>query len=185
MTRPDTLRDRIVAAAAATTVASGWSAVSMAGLAQAVGVSRQTVYNEVGAKPELATAVVLDELAGFLAVVEAAFDRFPDDTAAGVERAVRDVLVRAQTSPLLRAIVSASHGADSDLLPLLTTNAEPLLDAARIVVAARLTDVPVEKTRTVIADVLVRVVLSHVMAPSAPPARTARDVGWTYRQLSA
>ena len=64
-----TTRDRIVAAAVEMTTSSGWAAVTMARLADAVGVSRQTVYNEVGSKPALAEAMVLEELTRFLGVV--------------------------------------------------------------------------------------------------------------------
>ena len=45
------LRARIVAEASVLTTESGWSAVTMARLAERVGVSRQTVYNEIGTKP--------------------------------------------------------------------------------------------------------------------------------------
>ena len=37
------------------------------------------------------------------------------------------MLELASTDPLLHAILSSSQGADSELLPLLTTNSEPLL----------------------------------------------------------
>src|SRR4051794_26638863 len=43
-----TLRERLVAAGVAFTTEQGWSQVTMARLAEAVGVSRQTVYNEIG-----------------------------------------------------------------------------------------------------------------------------------------
>ena len=46
----------------------------MARLAEEVGVSRQTVYNEVGTKPGLAEAMILSELDRFLGVVNRAFD---------------------------------------------------------------------------------------------------------------
>ena len=100
----------------------------MARLADAVGVSRQTVYNEVGSKPALAEAMVLEELARFLAVVEQAFDAEPDDLTRAIERSVRDVLTYARANTLLHAVVSATHGADTELLPLLTTNAGSLLE---------------------------------------------------------
>src|SRR5918998_64647 len=103
----------------------------------AAGVSRQTVYNEVGSKPALAETMILGELARFLRVVEQAFDAEPTDLSAAIERAVSDVLRYAEENPLLHAVVSATHGADTELLPLLTTNAGPLLEAAKDVVRAR------------------------------------------------
>ena len=45
------LRDRLIAAAVDLTVEQGWAALTMRGLAERIGVSRQTVYNELGSKP--------------------------------------------------------------------------------------------------------------------------------------
>ena len=133
-----TTRDRIVAAAVEMTTTTGWATVTMARLAQAVGVSRQTVYNEVGTKSALAETMVFAELARFLAVVEAAFDHEPDDLSRAIGRAVNDVLTYAQDNNLLHAVVSATHGADTELLPLLTTHADSLLVVAKGVIAERI-----------------------------------------------
>ena len=179
------LREAILAATVDMTVTSGWSSVTMARLADAVGVSRQTVYNEVGSKPELAQAVVLDELARFLAVVDDAFTTHVD-VGTAVEAAVRGVLERAAGNPLLAAIVAGTHGADTDLLPLLTTSSAPLLDTARAVVRERLAPhAPDEAALEVATDVLVRVTLSHVMAPSGTPSATGRALGDAVRRLLA
>src|SRR6478752_8978042 len=106
-----TTRDRIVEAAVATTTESGWSAVTMAAIAERVGVSRQTVYNEVGTKQGLAEAMILHELDRFLGVVTVAFDHHPDDLVAAIREASREVLVLAHDNLLLHAVVSATHGA--------------------------------------------------------------------------
>ena len=129
-----TTRERIVAAAVEMTTSSGWAAVTMGRLADAAGVSRQTVYNEVGSKPALAETMILEELTRFLQVVEQAFDAEPDDLTRAIERAVTDVLTYASANKLLHAVVSATHGADTELLPLLTTNAGSLLGAAKEVI---------------------------------------------------
>jgi AcrR family transcriptional regulator len=174
-------RRRIIAAAVEVTATAGWTAVTMARLADAVGVSRQTVYNEIGSKPALAEAMVLDELGRFLAVVEQAFDRHPGDLASAIHDAVLGVLDLARDNTLLHAIVSATHGAGTDLLPLLTTHAESLLATAKTVLSGRLTSyrLPLsEHELTVAIDVVVRVVLSHVMQPSDSPERTAADIAW-------
>lgn len=179
-------RDRIVAAAVEMTTTNGWAGVTMAGLAQRAGVSRQTVYNEIGAKAELAEAMVTAELARFLRVVEDAYDAEPDDLGAAVERSVHDVLVHAHDNPLLHAVVSATHGADTELLPLLTTHAGPLLDGARHVVRTRVAayDPPLDDAHLEAAiDLVVRVVLSHVMQPSGPPADTAADLARLFRRI--
>jgi AcrR family transcriptional regulator len=180
-TAATTLRERIVAAAVETTLARGWSQVTMARLGEAVGVSRQTVYNEVGGKPALAEAMVLAELERFLSIVTDAFDDHPTDLVAAIEAATTGVLRLARGNDLLKAVVSATHGADTELLPLLTTHAESLLAAAKVVVAERVAayDVGLEPGRLDAAiDMVVRVVLSHVMQPSGAPAATAEDLAW-------
>ncbi|PRY32499.1 TetR family transcriptional regulator [Umezawaea tangerina] len=174
-------RARIIAAAIEQTAREGWSTVTMARLAVAVGVSRQTVYNEIGSKQALAEAMVHDELGRFLAVVERAFDEHAGDLAESVRGAVRGVLDLARDNVLLRAIVSATHDADTDLLPLLTTHAGSLLSAAKAVLGHRLAafELPLEDHRLAVTiDVVVRAVLSHVMQPSDSPARTADDITW-------
>jgi AcrR family transcriptional regulator len=174
-------RERIVAAAVEMTTSSGWAAVTMARLADAAGVSRQTVYNEVGSKPALAETMILEELARFLQVVERAFDAEPDDLTRAIERAVTDVLTYARANKLLHAVVSATHGADTELLPLLTTNAGSLLGAAKDVVSARVAPYApgIDAAHLDPAiDMVVRVVLSHVMQPSGSPEQTAADLAW-------
>jgi len=175
------VRERLIEAAAEITTTAGWSAVTMARLAEAVGVSRQTVYNDIGGKQALAEAMILHELDRFLTVVTDAFDDHPDDLIGAIRAAARDCLACAQGNPLLHAVVSATHGADTELLPLLTTHSESLLAVAKLVVADRVAayDLDVDARHLDAAiDMVVRVVLSHVMQPSADPAQTGDDLAW-------
>ena len=175
------LRQRIVEAAVQLTTDVGWSQVTMSKLAGTVGVSRQTVYNEIGTKPALAESMILTELERFLGVVGTAFDEHPDDLVAAIRGASGAVLELAQDNRLLHAVVSATHGADTELLPLLTTHAESLLAAAKLVIAQRVApyDIRLDAAHLDAAiDMVVRVVLSHVMQPSGTPAGTADDIAW-------
>ena len=178
---PVTQRDRLLEAAARFTAEHGWGALTMAKLADLVGVSRQTVYNELGGKSQLAEAMVLRELELFLGLVDSAFVDYPDDLVRAIEAAAFRVLDLAGTDPLLHAILSRSQGADSELLPLLTTHSEPLLGAAGQMIREHITtyDVRLEAHRVeVLIDMVVRLVLSHVMQPTAQPAQTAETIAW-------
>jgi hypothetical protein len=96
------------------------------------------------------------------------------------------VLEYAQDNALLHAVVSATHGADTELLPLLTTHAESLMVGAKMVVAERLRGyaVPLPPDRLDASiDMVVRLVLSHVMQPSADPATTADDIAWVAQRV--
>ncbi|WP_103348098.1 TetR family transcriptional regulator [Amycolatopsis sp. CA-128772] len=179
-------RRPIIAAAIELTAKSGWPAVTMARLAELVGVSRQTVYNEIGSKTALAEAMVAHELDRFLAAVGAAFDRHPDDLVEAIHDAVRAVLELADDNTLLRAIASATHGAAPELLPLLTTDAGALLTQAKVMLAHRVAAYrpPLDDDRvTVVIDLVVRAVLSHVMRPSDTPARTADALAWVVARV--
>jgi AcrR family transcriptional regulator len=180
-TPPVTMRERVIDAAVTLTTEVGWAQVTMARLGDVVGVSRQTVYNEIGSKPRLAEAMILHELDRFLGLVTVAFDAHPADLVAAIREASRSVLEASQDNPLLRAIVSATHGADTELLPLLTTHAGALLSTAKAVVVDRVApytvDLDAEELDAAI-DMVVRVVLSHVMQPSASPQQTADDIAW-------
>ena len=161
--------ERILVAAAEMTAESGWSGVTMAALAERVGVSRQTVYNEWGSRDRLAEAMVLRELGSFLDEVDAGFDAYPGDLEAAVAEAIARVLGLARVNPLLRAIVTATHGAETELVPLLTTRADVVIAVASERVRDRLTAYAEvsPKALEVTADILVRTVLSHVMQPGA------------------
>lgn len=175
------MRDRVVDAAVRLTTEVGWAKVTMARLADEVGVSRQTVYNEVGTKAGLAEAMILRELDRFLAAVTASFDEHPDDLVEAIRASARSVLEVAPSNPLLHAVVSATHGADTELLPLLTTHAGSLLAAAKHVVAERITPYDIglgEAELDAAIDMVVRIVLSHVMQPSGPADATADQIAW-------
>lgn len=176
-----TMHDRVVAAASELTLESGWSSVTMGRLAQRVGVSRQTVYNEVGSKPQLAEEMVLAELAKFLTVVDAAFDDHPTDLVEGIRAAAFGVLQLAVGNAFLQAVVSASYGAATELLPLLTSRNDALVQTATDLLRRRVLAYDLQVTERQLEaaiDMVVRLVLSHVVHPTAAPADTADDIAW-------
>nr|WP_183322407.1 TetR/AcrR family transcriptional regulator [Flexivirga oryzae] len=182
----ETLRDRVLRAAAAMTIADGWSKVTMARLADEVGVSRQSVYNTFGNKPSLARELVLAELNVFLTQVTGAFDANPDDPVAAIHDASLAVLRLGRENPLLRGVVAGSRGADSELLPLLTTDSSELLTIAKdtVIGGLRRFDLALgpDDLETAI-DVVVRTVLSHVIHPSGTPEETAAGIEWVTGRL--
>lgn len=183
---PVTHRDRLLSAAARFTAEHGWGALTMGKLADLVGVSRQTVYNELGGKPQLAEAMVLRELEHFLGVVDSAFEDNPGDLVRAIETAAFRVLRLARNDALLHAILSSSQGADSELLPLLTTHSEPLLDAAGETIRRHVVTYEVglpEHRADVLIDMVVRLVLSHVMQPAGEPAETAETIAWIAQRV--
>ena len=190
---PVGVRDRVIEAASRITCETGWSDLTMAKVAARVGVSRQTVYNELGSKPALGQAMVLRELERFLAVVAAELDAH-DDLVEGIRSAAEQILVMARDNPLLHAVLSSAHGSEpggsNDLLPFLTTVAEPLVAAATAMIAEHVTARHSglglsDRELEVAIDSIVRLVLSHVMQPGRSPADTADDIAWISARVLA
>lgn len=178
---PISSRSRIIAAAARLTCADGWSKVTMGRLAHEAGVSRQTVYNAVGSREDLAEAMVLTESTKFIFTIVEGFENHPKELLPAIHEAMERTLVLAEGNALLRAVVSATHGADTELLPLLTTHSESLLGTLMVVVQDRVDqyEIDLEPERiTAIIDIVVRSALSHVMQPTATPRETADSITW-------
>lgn len=179
------MRERILDATAGITIGGGWAAVSMGKVASAVGVSRQTVHTEVGTKAQLAEALVIREVEGFLGEVVAGFDEAPDVPVA-IERSITRVLIRAEESALVRGVVGAAHGADTELLPLLTTRPDQLLQVATATVQGLVAPfaLPLPQARIdATIEVIVRVALSQVMSPTGSPQEVGEHLAWMVRTV--
>lgn len=174
-------RDRLLDVAVDLTVTEGWSAVTITRVAEAAGVARQTVYNEIGTRSDLATEMTMRELDRFLTCVNQAFDAHPDDVIAGIRQATQDTLELGEHSALLRAIASATTGAETEFLPLLTTHSAPLFAAVTTVIRDRISayDHPFNPVELeIVIDAYVRMVLSYLMQPASTPALTAESLAW-------
>ena len=175
-----TLREDLLDAAATLIIQRGFRRVRMQDVADMVGVSRQTVYNEFGDKWGLAQALTLRENERYLDGVDEALGCHAGLYSA-VAAAVAYTLTTAADDPLKKATLTGAGS--EDLLPLMTTRAEPVLLAAkRRIIAHALRQWPDldEADVTDLADATVRLTMSHVMLPADPPeivaARLARLV---------
>jgi AcrR family transcriptional regulator len=171
------LRDTLLAAATDQIRARGWAQTTMADIAAAAGVSRQTLYKEFGSRQAVAQAHLAREADRFLTAVEDAVLAHVEHPREALAAALQVFLTGAAEEPLIRAIVS---GEDEDgLLASVTDHTGPLLTGAADRLAAfLLTCWPQVPTRdgTLLARTLVRLAVSHAASPSADPAATAADV---------
>jgi AcrR family transcriptional regulator len=169
-------REALLDAAAEQLVRRGYRGVRMQDVAEAVGVSRQTVYNEFGDKWGLVQAVVLRDNERYLEGINRLLSEH-DDLHAAVEAAVLFTLETSADDPIKKAVLTGAGG--DELLPLLTTRAEPVLftASARIVEHARRRWPQVDPDElTKIADAAVRLTMSNIVLPSEPPQRVARFI---------
>jgi AcrR family transcriptional regulator len=151
-----------------------WSEVTMAEVAAAAGVSRQTLYKEFGNREDFAQAFVIHEGEHFLDAVETAVRQHLDDPGAAVDAALEVFLRSAGEDPLVRVLLS--DDGTGGMLPFVTTQGMPVLQWA----TARLTEVIREgwpeaatEDARLLAESLVRLAISYVTAPSGPPEQMA------------
>jgi AcrR family transcriptional regulator len=167
------LRERLLDAAAELTCADGWNAVTMGAVADRVGISRQSVYKEIGSKAALGEAVISRETDRVLTGVIGRLREHGEDAVAGIPAAVDYVLAAGADNPLIKAILVGAHGGDADLLPLLASRPEPVLARAIAVVGTEARDLyrdlPVPpQTLDRLSEIVVRLTLSHLMQPTGP-----------------
>ncbi|WP_431879502.1 TetR family transcriptional regulator [Micromonospora marina] len=169
------LRDAVITAGRDLAIDRGWDAVRMADVAARVGVSRQTLYNEFTNKAGLGEAIAHREIDRFMDGVRDALSAHGGDVRAAVHAAVTFVLTHAGADPLIKAVVNSVRGTDS-LLPYLTTRADLALAAAVTVLrewaGTHLPRVPADDV-DVGAESIARLVVSHIVLPTAPADDTA------------
>lgn len=186
------VRDLALDAARATTVRRGWGAVRMGAIAAEIGTSRQTLHAAFGTKDELGQALVARETALLLAGIAARMDEHPGDLPGAVEAGARFGLEAVADDPLLQAALAGGQAReatshDTALLPLLTSRSAPLLgDGTALVGAwvARHAPTLDPGVAPVLVESLVRLVVSHAVAPTSTPADAARSLATLARALS-
>ncbi|MBX6390696.1 MAG: TetR family transcriptional regulator [Frankia sp.] len=168
-------RERMLDAACAAAVAGRWNQLRMADVAAAAGVSRQTVYNTFGSRDALARAVALRETNRFLARVDRAFEEAGGELAAALEGALLESLRITQDNALIKAVLTAPD--DSEVATFFTTRADVILDASGEQLRRRLrTGWPHLDLGDIalVAEMLPRLLLSHIVSPGGPPEAVAR-----------
>jgi AcrR family transcriptional regulator len=116
------LRTSLLDAACGQLDGRSWEDVTMADVAFAAGVSRQTLYKQFGSREGLARVLVMRETDRLLSAVEKAVDGHRDDLASALAGAF-DVLVRAPADNALVRAVLRGEGTE-ELLVLLTAGSD-------------------------------------------------------------
>lgn len=177
------LREHLLDAASQALVDGGWANLKMADIARTVGVSRQTVYNEFGNKSALGEALAMREAERFLTQIAEQLAREPDDFAKSVYTAVEFTMRAAAENPLLRAVLTATRGGATELLPFVTSRSEPILLSAKAVLQRYFDEhgpdtALADAERGFLIESIVRLVVSHVVMPLASPEEVAENIAW-------
>jgi AcrR family transcriptional regulator len=172
------LRETLFGAARDELQQRAWSEITMADVATAAGVSRQTLYKEFGSRDEFAQAFVISEGERFLDAVDAAVRANLDDPRAAVGAALEVFLRSAGEDPLVRVLLS--DDGTGGMLPFVTTQGMPVVHWATTRLTATIEEgwpqAPPDKAR-LLAEALVRLAISHVTAPGEAPETTAVATG--------
>lgn len=169
------LRDTLLDAARRELEQRAWSEVTMADIALAAGISRQTLYKEFGSREAFAQAFVLREAERFIAAIESALDAHLDDPIAALSEAFGLFLAAAAEDPLIRAAIAGS----GEMLPFVTTQGQSLVQgAAERLCAAILARWPqaAPHDAALLAECLVRLGISYVALPVRPAGMTAASL---------
>jgi len=171
------LRNTLLDAACDELRSRRWTDVTMADIALAAGVSRQTLYKEFGSRDEFAQVLVMREADRFLTAVEEAVSAHREQPAVAIEAAFDVFLQAAAENALVHTIV---HGDGAEeLLALFTTHGKPLVESA----SERLSAVIVagwplvaSDDAEILSECLVRLAISYAALPKGPTSMSAASV---------
>lgn len=169
------LRAEILDAATAEVLAHGWRGLRMQVVADAVGVSRQTLYNEYANKQGLARALALTVAGRYHRETVHIIERSAD-----VREAIRDTIAWSMNTSAEDTLLKTLLGADGGetFLPLYTSEGAPVIELAVDTIGtafrARFPDLDPERLALVM-ETTTRYVLSHLVLRTRPAERVARD----------
>ncbi|MBV9320226.1 MAG: TetR family transcriptional regulator [Mycobacterium sp.] len=182
------LRDRVLDAAYTLICQEGWRAVNMSRIAAMVGISRQVLYKEIGAKQALGEALVQRETDRFIAGTIAAIRAHPEDVAAGLAAGAAFTLRAGADDALVKASMARARDAEVGLTPLLTMGPRPIWAGAMDGVAAAVRefyDLPgsIDRQLDSIVEVDFRLTFSHMLQPMSAIDDAVQQIHTTLRAL--
>ena len=168
------LRDTVIGAVDELVRRRGWSATTMADVAKAAGVSRQTLYNEFGSRPALVEAYVSREIDQLVERATEVVRANADDAHRALHKAFRLFLELASDEPVVQIIQRSAEA--GELHQMLPTLGQAL---ARDRIATLISDVWPQvgaADAALLAGTLVRLAISHALLPTGGPDDAAAGV---------
>jgi AcrR family transcriptional regulator len=171
------LRDSVLDAMRELLLTRDWSAITLADVARAAGISRQTIYNEFGSRQGLAQGYALRLADRLVDLVEAAiYDNVGDIYAAFLE-GFRAFFTESAADPLVISLLTGV--AKPDLLQLITTDSGPIITHC----SDRLTSSFIHSwvkvsgdDAGILARAIVRLAISYVSMPPEADHDVAADL---------
>lgn len=171
------LRDSVLDAMRDLLLTRDWSAITLADVAKAAGISRQTIYNEFGSRQGLAQGYALRLADRLVDSVHAALDANVGQIYEAFLQGFRAFFAESASDPLVISLLTGV--AKPDLLQLITTDSAPIITRAseRLTLAFITTWVATsDEDAGVLARAIVRLALSYVSMPPEADHDVARDL---------
>lgn len=154
-----------------------WSQITLADVAKAAGISRQTIYNEFGSRQGLAQGYALRLADRLVDEVDEAIANNVGDIHAAFLAGFLKFFTESAADPLVISLLTGS--AKPDLLQLITTDSAPIITRA----SQRLTESfqsswvrASEEDAGVLARAIVRLAMSYVSMPPEVDHDVAHDL---------
>lgn len=171
------LRDSVLDAMRDLLQTRDWSAITLADVAQAAGISRQTIYNEFGSRQGLAQGYALRLADQLVDVIHAAIDNNVGDIYAAFLEGFRLFFTESAADPLVISLLTGV--AKPDLLQIITTDSGPIITHC----SQRLTSTFMESwvraseaDAGILARAIVRLAMSYVSMPPEADHDVAADL---------
>jgi AcrR family transcriptional regulator len=162
------LRERVIAAVDQFVRTTGWSATTMAQIAGAAGVSRQTLYHEFGSRQALLEAYLTGEINNIVQQVEQAVQRHADRPRDALNEAFGLFLRLASAEPAIQLAVSDK---DAPELTHKLTVLGSIIGTERIgTLITRTWPGTGPAEAGLLAESIVRLAISHALMPAADSA---------------
>jgi AcrR family transcriptional regulator len=154
-----------------------WSAITLADVARAAGISRQTIYNEFGSRHGLAQGYALRLADRLVNAVEGAIYANVGDVYAAFLQGFRSFFTESAADPLVISLLSGV--AKPDVLQIITTDSAPIIThcSARLTASFKNSWVRAsEEDAGMLARAIVRLAMSYVSMPPEADHDVAADL---------
>jgi AcrR family transcriptional regulator len=171
------LRDSILDAMRDLLRSRDWSAVTLADVARAAGVSRQTIYNEFGSRQGLAQGYALRLADRLASLVDGAIYSNVGDIYAAFLEGFRAFFAESAADPLVISLLTGV--AKPDLLQLITTGSGPIITHCSQRLTTSFMDSWVHASEAdagMLARAIVRLAMSYVSMPPEADHDVAADL---------
>ena len=171
------LRDSVLDAMRELLLSRDWSAITLADVARAAGISRQTIYNEFGSRQGLAQGYALRLADRLVSAVDDAIYSNVGDVYNAFLQGFRSFFSDSAADPLVISLLSGV--AKPDLLQIITTDSGPIIThcSARLTTTFQQSWIQASDDDSgILARAIVRLCMSYVSMPPEADHDVAADL---------